>query len=447
MSWKVFRTVSIVSLMLAASLRALAYSASPGAQLGAPTSQGGDDRAEEESSTRYKSNSHSSVTERFLSNMRSPIGFSMGLFELYVPDTAGAGSKFKSNLYTMARPRVFMTKKSRHALFQVDYSFGYRRDNHESRIHSSEHSAVANFTYQISHRVSLHVSDDFRSQFNDRSVLPSSSTPVLYQPGFAQGLYLPGERTTSNAVVTGLTYQVGKRSNVTVFNSYELWRYGASTFSRSHGIQAGVRIDLQVSKWLSLDSSYSHYLNAVPGRFQTTNIHRLQLGGLKFKPARSVEVYVSGGADSTRIQDRQRTIGSFQGGISRTSGSTLLSLVYHRGFSVAVGPDATLNGQMVSASVSQWLSSRVSIQATSSYTRGASINKDSKVEYLGANAELQIVMQRHLLFSTQYYYVSQHGRNLGSDNLLLTRYTVTTGFQFVFPSLGGRERGSIQLNR
>src|SRR3989442_685511 len=189
----------------------------------------------------------------------------MGLFELYVPDTAGGGSKFKSNLYTMARPRVFMTKKSRHALFQVDYSFGYRRDNHESRIHSSEHSAVANFTYQISHRVSLHVSDDFRSQFNDRSVLPSSSTPVLYQPGFAQGLYLPGERTTSNAVVTGLTYQVGKRSNVTVFNSYELLRYGASKVIGWHGEwsycqRIGITVAFQPGQ-------YSGNLQLHPGRF------------------------------------------------------------------------------------------------------------------------------------------------------------------------------------
>ncbi len=436
------RRVSRV-LLLVACFGAVTYSASPGGQLpgGAVTSQAGNDfpDADSDISTTSKNNfvSHTSVTERLLANMRTPIGFSVGMFELYVPDSAGGSGN--STLYTMLRPRIFTARKTKRSQLQIEYSFGYRRDNRQSQVHSSEHSTIANFSYQLSRNMSLHISDDFRSALNDRATLPSSSTAELYQPSFAQGLYLPGERSTTNSVVGSLTYQAGKRSNITVFSTYDLWRYGASTFGGAHGIQAGIRSDLQINKWLFFDSSYSHYLNAVPGRFQSANIHRLQVGGFKFKPSRTVELYVSGGADSTRFQERQRTTGSIQGGISRTSRSTLLSLVYHRGFSIAVGPEATLNGDIVSASASQWLSRRVSIQAGSSYTHGASLNKDSKVEYLGVNAELQVVLQRHLMFSTQYSYVSQHGRNLPSDNLLLNRYTITSGLQFVLPSLGGRE--------
>ena len=447
MTRRVTRTISIPLLILATCLRPVTCSASPGAQLsGVAVSPAGTDPGEAESgsSTRYKENSHTSVTERFLANMRSPIGFSMGLFELYVP---GAGSEFKSNLFTMVRPRLFTRARTRRSQFQADYSFGYRRYNHRSQIRSTEHSAVATYAYQISRRVSFHVSDDFRSQFNDGAVLPSSSAPTLYQPSFAQGLYLPGERYTMNSLVTGLTYRAGKRSNLTAFTGYDLWRYSSSTFGNSYGIQAGMRIDLQISKWLFLDSSYSHYLNVVPLGFQSTNIQRLQAGGLKVRPTRNVELYVSGGVDSTRFLQHQQTIPSLQGGISRTSGSTLLTLVYHRGFSVAVGPQTTLAGDIVTASISQWLSSRVNINTTSSYTRGDSLDKHSKVEYLWANAELQIVMQRHVLFFTQYSLVTQHGRNLPSDNLLLSRYTVATGLQFIFPSLGGRERGSSRETR
>jgi hypothetical protein len=443
MSRRVFRTVLMLLLMSASPFMPLICSAQDaGTQLnGAAISQEGYDPAEARTApiANSKETSHSSVTERFLSNLHSPIGFSMGVFELYVPNASGPESAFTSNLYTMVRPRVFMNTRTQRFQFQADYSFGYRRYNHQSQIHSSEHSAMIGLTYDLSRRLSLHISDDFRSTFNDGADLPSSSTPVLYQPRFAQGFYVPGERSTTNSLVAGVTYRAGKRSNVTVFGGYDLWRYGASTIG-AHGIQAGIRMDLQIGKWIYLDSSYSHYLNVVPMGFQSTNIHRLQAGGFKLKPWRSIELYVSGGADSTRFLEHQRTTGSIQGGLARTSGSTLFSLVYHRGFAVAVGPNATVNGHIISASVSQWLSRRINIEAVSGYTRGFSLNRDSKIEYLGGNAELQIVVQRHVLFSTQYSYVSQRATNFVTDSSHVKLYTVTTGLQFVYPSLDTRER-------
>jgi hypothetical protein len=116
----------------------------------------------------------------------------------------------------------------------------------------------------------------------------------------------------------------------------------------------------------------------------------------------------------------------------------LFSLVYHRGFSIAVGPEAPLNGHILSASFSQWLSQRVNLQISSGYNRGASLKDGSKLEYLSGNAELQIALQRHLMLSGQYSYVSQRGANLFSDEMVLNRYTVSAGLQFLFPALSDR---------
>ena len=396
------------------------------------------------SSAKETGASHTSITQAFLDTMRTPVGFSMGFFELYAPNLLGS-QQDRSATYTMMRPRLFASTRTKRSEFQFDYSFGYRQYNRHREVHSDEHLARLSYSYQLSSNSFLSISDDFRSALNDRSFIPSSASPVLYQPSFAQGLYLPGLRSTTNSVMTSLTYRAGKRSNVTVFTSYDLWNYGAATFRHSHGIQTGIRGDRQLNKWLFLASSYSHYLNKVPA-FQTTNIHRLQVGGFKFKPRRTVELYVSGGVDSARFLNRQRTTASYEGGISKQSGATLFSLVYHRGYAIAIGPDGTLNGHVVSASLSQWLSRRVNIQATSAYTRGISLSKGTRLDYLGSNAQLDIVLQRHLLYSVQYSYISQRGTGLPADQLQLVRYTVTTGFQLVLPSLGGRERRTPQPN-
>jgi len=380
-----------------------------------------------------------SITDRFLSNMRSPIGFSMGVFELYAPnsgDSTIVGDK--SPVFTMLRPRLFANAKGKRSQFQFDYTFGFKRYNRRSEIHSSEHTARLDFDYTLSRNATLQISDTFRSAFNDYGALPTSTAPTLYQPGFAQELYLPHERATTNSVLTGVNIRAGKRTNLTVFGSYDMWRYQTSTFANAQGFQIGIRGDHQINKWLFLNSSYSHYLNAVDPRFEAASIHRLQVGGLKFKLRRTVEIYFSGGADYTRFQGTAEPAASYEAGFSKGSGSTLFSAVYHRGLSTAVGPQTTFNGHVVSLSLTQWLTRRVDLQISSGYTRGAALKQNTNIEYLGGSAEIQIQVQQHVLFSVQSSYVSQRGANLLSATPLLNRYTVTSGIQFIFPSLGGR---------
>ena len=442
---KIFPFATILAICLAA----MACSESAAMQLADGTVPASDsDAAQTEtnnSTPKGNATSHSSITKAFLDTMRTPVGFSMGFFELYAPNLLGSQGD-SSATYTMMRPRLFASTRTKRSEFQLDYSFGYRQYNRHREVHSDEQSASLSYSYQLSRNSFLRISDEFRSTFNDLSFLSVSASPVLYQPSFTQALYLPRQRSTTNSVQSSLTYRAGKRSNVTLFTSYDLWHYGDATFGDSRGVQAGIRGDFQINKWLFLASSYSHYLNKLPGAFQATQIHRLQVGGFKFKPRRTVEFYVSGGVDSTRFRDRQRTTASYEAGISKQSGATLLSLVYHRGLSIAIGPDGTLNGHTVSASLSQWLSHRVNIQTTSAYTRGTSFSKGTRLDYLGSNAELEVVLQRHLLYSVQYSYVSQRGTGLPETNLQLARYTVTTGFQLVLPSLGGRERRTRQPN-
>src|SRR2546426_6023230 len=415
------------------------FAANIAAAMQAPTEAASEEPGAATISNQDNSNKSRSITGKFLADMRSPIGFSLGMYELYAPNLSDSRLGDKSPVFTMLKPRLFASAKARRAQFQFDYAFGYKRYNRRSEIHSSDHSTEMNFAYRLSRNGSLQISDTFRSAFNDYGALPISTAPTLYQPSFAQDLYMPRERTTTNSLVTGVNYRAGKRTDLTVFGSYDMWRYSASTSNNAQGFQIGIRGSHQINKWLFLNSGYSHYLNKVDPRFEMASIHRLQVGGLKFKPRRSVEIYFSGGLDATRFQGSQRGAASFQAGLSRTSGASSISLIYYRGFSNAVGPQATLKGDLVSASLSQWFSRRVNLQINSGYTRGASLNRNSKLGYLSGNAEVQVAVQSHVMFNVQSSYVSQRGINLPSASPVLSRYTVSTGFQIFFSSLDGRK--------
>jgi hypothetical protein len=388
------------------------------------------------SSRNDRSSRSESITRRFLSGLRSPIGFSIGLQEVYAPNSQDSPLGDKVASFTILQPRLFANAKTRKAQFQFDYAFGYRSNNRQREIRSTDHSATLEVGYTLSRNASLQISNTFRSTINDYGALPNVAAPTMYQAGFAQELYLPRERATTNSLVTSLSYRAGKMTNVNVFTGYNMWRYGADSAGNSQGFQVGIRGDHQINKWFFLNSSYSHYLNAVDPKFQAASIHRLQVGGLKFKLRRNMEFYLSGGMDYTRGQPAA----SYQAGLSKTSASTQISVVYHRGLSTAVGRQDALNGHVVSASLSQWVSRRMNIQLNTGYTRGASLSRTSSLDYLSGSAEVQIAVHSHGMLSVQSSYISQRGTNLPPEAPVLSRYVVSTGYTFFFSSLDGRRR-------
>jgi hypothetical protein len=388
---------------------------------------------------------HHSIGESVVANMRSPVGFSLDFGQLYTPDFFATSEKKPLEGYTVLHPSIFAHRTKKRYDFQFDYTFGYRAKNRQRQLHNSDHTLNIVFTRRLSQHAFLQFSDNARSVFNDQVIQPQSVTPVLYQPGVAQQLYLPHERFTSNSFTTNVHYQPGKKININVFGAYNVWRYSTVTYGSTQGFQAGIRADYRMNKWVYLDSGYSHYVNRVDPRFEPANIQRLQIAGLKFRPRRRFEVYLSGGIDATRLQGIQLTTGSYEGGVSMNTRSTLLSLVYHRGYSVAGGPGAILNSNGLSASFSQWLSRRMNVNVDSSYVQGTSAIRGSgtRLQSISSTAEFGFRLQQHVTFSTQYAYISQRGANLGLTTPTLTRYSLTAGFQVFFASLGRRQRLSL----
>jgi hypothetical protein len=404
----------------------------------AVTVQSSDPGQGEDSRLTFDDNSsHRSVNGRFLADMRSPIGFSVGLWELYVPSLSPLAPSNKSTPYTLVQPGIFVKIRKRQSEFHLDYAFGYRRD---SQIHTSDQSARVEYIRQMSRNVTLQVSDTARSVFNDFGFLQDAS--ATWTGSTAQQLYVPRQRTITNAILVNMNYRAGKNTDFSVFGTYDTWRYRPTGIGDLNGAQAGFASQNRINRWLFLDNRYSHYVTidykspAASQAFQPGSIDSMHVGGLTFRPRKTLNVSFAGGGELVRFQTGERKTGSFEGSVAYKSRSSLLALVYHRGFSTAAGPGATLNGQTASVSLNQALSRRVSFQIGSGYTTGTALAQHFKVEYLSANAELDVAILRNLVFSAQYSHVSQKGANLPVNTPVMTFQTATAGLRFFLPSSG-----------
>jgi hypothetical protein len=232
-----------------------------------------------------------------------------------------------------------------------------------------------------------------------------------------------------------LDQQLGKRASLNISSSHHFVRYSTDEHGDSHAAQAGVGGEYQLNKWLFLSVRYSTYLNTINERYRTATIQRIQVGGIRVKTRRGLEIFSSAEVEYSKYLGVSATRASFQGGFSKTLGSTALSLAYHRGLSTAVGWRTTMDGDHVVASLGQPLSRRVFLRADSAYTRGGAIVGDARLKALSTTVTLEVAIQRHLLLSTNYWYIDQQANGLPSSHSNIRRYAATIGLQYFLPSL------------
>lgn len=386
--------------------------------------------------------SPNSLADGYLRTMRDRWGFSLGLGQFYTSDLTISTKEKEAATFTSLQSRIFAKpiQSSRSELW-LNYGLGYRAYNRGKEPNNFEHSGTASLNYRLSTKNSIHVSDVFSSVFNEDGFSDNSLTPAPYEPDFAQQIHLGRERLTTNSLVVGLERRLSRRSNIDVFSNYEFWRNGNTKLRDTHSVQTGMAIQYQIKKWLILNSAYTDYLTTVNDASgeSSVSIHRLRVGELRFRFRRTVELSFGPEVESTRHMGIWRTAAGFQSVVSKKSESTWLSLLYHRGFSTAVGPGAIFDGDYVTALFNRWLSRRINFQLSSIYIRGSSF-EDSSLRYITARAGLGIAVQDHTLVSVHYSYLSQHTTNLPVNALNVSRYTVATALQYSLPSLRQRQR-------
>jgi hypothetical protein len=378
--------------------------------------------------------------DRFLENLRRPIGFSIGAYHFYTPDALISSSGKESAEFTSITPRLFAHIHGKKSELHLDYTFGHRMYVRRGNLNSSDHSASLNFQRYLTRRSSLLISDSFQSGFNDEGVTSSNSigTPLIDdQAGFNSETYFKRQRLISNTSTAGVSVQTGRKSNVHILLGHNYRRYNGEHFD-TQDLLAGIGGSYQLNKWMSFESNFTTYLKTAGKSAQRVNIQRLQIVGLRYQTKSKIEFLSSGGLEYTRYSGASKAAVGIQAGVSKTSNSMHLTVVYHNGFTSAFGQGAVLNGHNVLAAVDQKLSRRISYQTGLNITQAKSFAKDGALRTRTANAGLSIVLQSHTVANVSASYISQHSGSIFANSPSIDRYTIAAGIQYYLPSLLGK---------
>lgn len=371
----------------------------------------------------------------FLKDMRNGVGFSLGISESYdhgeLVSSSGQPEALRSDRLT---PRLFVNRRRKYSQFFLDYSFEYSAIG---PVNTNTHSGTMQFQRMMSPKVTLGFGDAVSSSRNYSAALIDPIGLGAYEQIPAVNLVAAPQRVFHNFLSTTLGYRMTRRNALTLWAGHDFWRYSDLNLGHNQGLIVGVHSTFQIKKWLYLDNTYSHYVTVVddPLRQGQVQIHRLQIGGLRFARAGGGwEASVGGGVDVLSGGGRPEPVPSVHTGVSKIWKSGRFSLDYQRGFFNAIGAGVTaLNGNSVIASFSQSLSRRVNLTLYSDYNRGKS--GDSRLDYVSGNARLGFAVQRHLLLSLDYWYISQRLGNFSFNAQNLNRYTIGGGLSYTLPSL------------
>jgi hypothetical protein len=182
-------------------------------------------------------------------------------------------------------------------------------------------------------------------------------------------------------------------------------------------------------------------LNAGARQLGGNDIQSLQVGGLSVEPGRGWVVSFSGGIDSTRAAGTRRVVASGQAGISKTSRRTTVALAYHRGL-FTVFPAAQVSyGDTANIHFVQSFSRRINLHADSSYIRSSALTTSALTPSYVMNTVygstgLDVVIEKNLVFSSNFFLVSQNLGNASFPGSNLHRRTATIGINYYLPAVG-----------
>jgi hypothetical protein len=375
---------------------------------------------------------------KLLQDMQGNVGFAVGMYGSYAsPARTASGQRSPGQTSSWINPMLFADFRKNRSEIYMAYNFAYRSYSARTQPNNDAHSVTVELQRAVTRRLSLDVTEIFTSASNDHAILHKTPATDYFDQSIVQALDVPVQRVNRSSLMGSLRFRMTRRNTLSGFISHELSRYGKLEFGNTQVITAGLRSSYQVNRWLVLDNSYSHTLNAADKRPPGNGgqIHRFQIGGLRFlRTRRGWEGSLSGGAEMNSGGERLRPMPSIQTAVSKTWTSGQFQVQYHRGFWVAIGPGAVVQGQSVTASIGQALGRRTNLSLSSTYDRGTG-NSGSPISYASSNAQIEIPLQRHVLWTASYWYTWQQLETLPLEVRSSRRYSVNLSMQYFLPPL------------
>ncbi len=378
-----------------------------------------------------------SFVDDVFQNIRHAAGFSLGAYESYFSDMPNNAGPTMSGPATALVANVFLNLGRRRARFHTDFSMGYWIYNKHKQGGPTEQRVQGQYGFQTSRRTSILFSDELSSSPNWYG---SFLGPVLGQqspiPGFSTEVFPERQRITRNVASGTFGYQPTRKVSLGVTAGYVTYLFGREDIGRVNALQLGATYDHQLTNWLSLSNGFSTYLNRVDERFQDARIHRLQVGGFKFRLGRAWTATVGGGVEYLDTAGLRQVGESVTAALSWGTLSHTMSLNYHRGFFSAIGLARVFQSDQAMVAFGSRLSRWINLQLSSSYMRGSGVEQSGSLEYLLAHAGLEFALPADLVASLGGMYVNQRGHDMGTLSMVRERYIVSAGLQYVFPGRG-----------
>jgi hypothetical protein len=381
-----------------------------------------------------------SFSDGFLRNTRQHIGFSVSAFESYTPNAFGPSTEHKAITLASILPEVHANFQKKGLDFRIGYGAVFNRYGKDlSQLNRISQTGTATFGYSVSRRKTrLQVTDFLSSFYNDPASFPGSTTNSSYRLDSAPQIYIDRRRETRNQATIGLSQALTRKSGIGVTLTHDTFRYSGSDLQPPQLLAMSVFADYQINKWMHFNLQYSHYLNHLGQELRNSNVENLQIAGFVFKLGKGWQLSSSGGIESTKAQASRSIVGGGQVEIGKSSSTTSFGANYHRGYSSVFPVSSVWYGDTANLHLVQWLSSRVSIHANSSYFSGSLLTDASVISTVSGSGGLDIALQKNLIVSANYFVVSQKLVNVSVGDSSLHRNTVSVGLQYYLPGVSRR---------
>jgi hypothetical protein len=376
-----------------------------------------------------------SFSEDAFSNLRHKFGFSVAFNEIYFSDAYSAGSTTsQSAMADVLYPRIYFNLGQRKSKFHLDYGFGYRRYHNGITSHSKEQYGNASYAYQATRKSSFQL-------YNHFSIAPewfgSFLSPILTGEtpfsGFTNEIFWENQKILRNVAGAQYSYKTAKTDFI-LMSEYQIWRFHPQIDTNFEGVMAGISYRRQITKWLTLDNSYSAYLNHVDQQYQGTGrIHRLQVGGFRFNLCKDWILTAGGGAEYSKQSGLDQLGELVDVGLGWTNDSSVFTANYHRGFYSGIGLEQIFQSDQGLAGFGTRINSWTNLQLSGSYIRGTGVFRYGSIETYSARAGLDFALPANLYANFAVTYLNQKAK--GFDPLIFDRdrYVAMVGIQYVYP--------------
>jgi hypothetical protein len=159
------------------------------------------------------------------------------------------------------------------------------------------------------------------------------------------------------------------------------------------------------------------------------------VGGFTFHLTQGWQASAGGGIDIALYQNSTQTHENVNSEIRYVSQSISFSVTYQRQFTSAIGIPRLLMSDVFGATLGHRIGGAVSARVQSYYYRSSDQSSNGWLRTFSGSCGLDIPILRQLIAGISAVYQNQQSQNFSVQGLQLSRFTVSAGIQYLWPSI------------